>query len=263
MNFVFKSQKKSKTHSQTMKILSTLFIVATLVVATLQQDTIYVVQYGITDTACSDTFRVYTMPIKCTQTQIMSLTPFVSGSCFGGTAGKRFVSLSASMSPYCNASVVTIISPNANVVEGQCVNRNRYYCSAPPPPTVVVPTGPVVKYNLYGDAQCTAPTWYSSYNETVGCYQHGRPESFERTQCTDSTTVTVTKYFNTFPNPNPTWCSAPYTKDYQFKLGVCAPNPIDSTTYIKYDSCTSDAAAPSRVYVLLFVIAMILSCFVV
>jgi hypothetical protein len=71
------------------------------------------------------------------------------------------------------------------------------------------------------------------------------------------------KYFNTFPNPNPTWCSAPYTQDYQFKLSVCAPNPLDSSSFIKIDACTSDAAAPPRVYVLLFVIAMILSCFVV
>jgi hypothetical protein len=202
------------------------------------------------------------MPIQCTLTQLASLGRFVSGGCFGGTDGKRFVSLQSSDSPYCNGTVQTIISPNANVVEGQCVNRNRYYCSAPPPPTVVSPMAPYLKYNLYGDNLCTVPSWYSSYNETVGCYQHGPLESFERMQCTDSTTVTMTKYFNTFPNPNPTWCSAPYTQDYQFKLGVCAPNPTDSSSFIKIDSCTSDAVSSRALTLLLAILVGILSCIV-
>jgi hypothetical protein len=163
----FSNHKKHNLLPLSMKTLHlfTLFIVATLSVVTLQQSTIYVVQYGTTDTACSDTFRVYTMPIQCTRNQITSLAPYVSGGCFGGTVGN---SLLSSSSPYCNSSIVTIISPNANIGEGQCVNRNRYYCSAPPPPTVVPPTSSYLKYNYYLDEQCTLPNWYSSYNETVG-----------------------------------------------------------------------------------------------
>jgi hypothetical protein len=164
---------------------------------------------------------------------MLALTPLECIPCqFNALVLKSFLSLHLLVD-----TVQYIISPNANVVEGQCVNRNRYYCSAPPRPTVVSPTAPYLKYNLYGDNLCTVPSWYSSYNETVGCYQHGPLESFERMQCTD-TTVTMTKYFNTFPNPNPTWCSAPYSQDYQFKLGVCAPYRPDSTRFVKIDSCT-------------------------
>jgi hypothetical protein len=58
---------------------------------TLQQSTVYAVQYCSTDTTCSDTFRVYTMPIQCSLTPYATLPRFVKGSCSGGSVGSQFV----------------------------------------------------------------------------------------------------------------------------------------------------------------------------
>jgi hypothetical protein len=180
----------------------------------------------------------------------------------GGSVGSQFVTISTSSYPTCNTSVVDLVPASAKVVEGQCYGRVRYYCSTPPPATVVSPTASYLKYSTFQDNACEFPSWYSSYNETVGCYQHGSTASFERTQCTDSATVTMTTYFNTCPNPNPTWCSTPFIQDTQFKIGVCTRSPSDATQDLIVDACTSGATIQTF-NVLGDMVALFIACFIV
>jgi hypothetical protein len=72
---------------------------------------------------------------------------------------KPIRTISTSSYPTCNTSVVDLVPASAKVVEGQCYGRVRYYCSTPPPATVVSPTASYLKYCTFQDNACKFPSY--------------------------------------------------------------------------------------------------------
>lgn len=150
---------------------------------------------------------------------------------------------------------------------GACFQNARYYCTNPPPTSVLVPDPNVrrdfMQYSEFMDASCTKPYYMNPFNQTkITCYQRNKG-IMERAQCVEGGTSVDFTYWKVDGISTSPICdmSGVESKTTRVNVGDCVqdPNLVAGTTrYIKVHRCTSGAAS-KRVTFFGFIGLLILS----
>jgi len=217
--------------------------------ATMTTAQVYGVDYDATDTTCSrPALRVWSTPplsSNCTFAtaggfQNYQGNQYVSASCIN-TGGKYFVFLKTCDQANCQFCIQ--ITPPFGAAEGTCQFGTRFYCSQPPPSSIINPNGAttIMKYNEFKDSSCTQPLAFNTFNQTrLGCFQRSSDRMESATCVSGGTQVDFTWWGSITGDPPPTTCGGLYTQTNRINVGVCTQDMNkNGLWYIRVDQCTS------------------------
>lgn len=252
MNYSLQSRVSSSSSSAHFMMLCIMLLLLGFSSIAHAQTSVYQVEYEAQDLTCSKApVRYSIVPVGCLSIPNgLGIRPgykFMDVQCLGSVNGSRTITQRMHNSRFCNSTGTPFLAEN--VLEGVCVARSRYYCSSPPPESIV-PTNPsqMVTYRQYDGANsCNIPYWYSPYiHLKLDCYRLPLYSLYSRITCKASSgsgIISVTTWLSEDATNPPTTCNKPIVKSTDIPMYECREDPSSSGSLsIQIESCRISGA---------------------